>query len=75
MSGPAQRVFVDLVIDNGELVRIECPSRYEDELHDSIENRMKRGDWWSVRQFADCMATYMGHNIERVAMRRVVALL
>lgn len=68
-------MFVDLLMDNGELVRIECPEKYADLLHETIENAMKRGDWWSPSRFDDCTATYMGYMIGRVAMRRVVAML
>lgn len=69
------RTFVDLLMDNGELVRIDCDSRHEDALYESIENSMKRGDWWSPNQFNGCTATYMGILMGRVAMRRVVGLL
>lgn len=68
-------VFVDLLIDNGELVRIECPEKLEDDLWDSLENCMKRRDWWSPGIFDGCRATYLGHSIDRVNMGRVVATL
>ncbi len=68
-------VYVDLVLDNGELVRIECPGKHEDELHESIEHAMKRRDWWSARQFDGCSATYLGVILDRVNMARVVASL
>jgi hypothetical protein len=67
--------FVDLVLDGGELVRVECPTKHEDELHDSLEHAMKRGDWWCPGRFAGCSASYLGMNLTRVAMRRVVAVL
>ena len=67
--------FVDLVMDNGELVRIECPEKHADELHETLENSMKRGDWWSPSRFDGCKAEYMGLALDRVAMRRVVAML
>lgn len=38
---------IDLVLDNGELVCIEYKDKHEDELLDSVENAMKRRDWWS----------------------------
>lgn len=44
-------VYVDLVLDNGEIVRIECPNKFHDELHESIEHAMKRRDWWSPARF------------------------
>ena len=68
-------MFLDLLMDNGELVRIECQSKHEDELHETLENSMKRGEWWSPARFDGCTATYMGTLLNRVAMRRVVAML
>jgi hypothetical protein len=65
-------VILDLVMDNGELVRIDGPGEYEDEIHESIENAMKRRDWWSARQWENCSATYMGHFLDTVNMARVV---
>lgn len=65
-------VYVDLIMDNGELVRIECPGKHEDELHDSLEHCLKRRDWWSPDQFVDCRAEYLGHLLTRVNMGRVV---
>ena len=70
-----QDVFVDLMLDNGELVRIQCPGKFEDELHDALENCMKRRDWWSPGQFDGCDAQYMGLYIDRVNMGRVVGCL
>lgn len=68
-------VWVDLVTDNGELVRIECPQKYEDDLHRSLENCMKRRDWWSPCQFDGCSAEFMGLHLGRVNMARVVGRL
>lgn len=68
-------VFVGLLLDNGELVRIECDAKYEDVLHESIENRLKRGDLWCPSQFDGCTATYMGHHVNSVVMSRVVAMM
>lgn len=68
-------VYVDLVMDNGELVHIECPAKHESELYDSIENTMKRRDWWSPGGVDGCSATYLGHILDRVNMARVVAAL
>jgi hypothetical protein len=68
-------IYVDLLIDNGELVRIECPNKYEDDLYDTIENTMKRRDWWSAGQWEGCSASYLGHHLDRVNMSRVIGLL
>lgn len=65
-------IFLDLVLDTGELVRIDCPNKHEDELHDTIEHAMKRRDWWSPGQFDGCKAQFMGMLLDRVNMARVV---
>lgn len=65
-------VYVDLVLDNGELVRIECPEKFEDELHDTLEHAMKRRDWWARGRFDGCTMDYMGLSLDRVNMARVV---
>ena len=67
--------YIDLVVDNGELVRIECPEKYFDECHESLTNAMKRRDWWSPLRFDGCKAEYMGMHMERVSMDRVVGML
>ena len=68
-------VYVDLLMDNGELVRIECPNNHEDELHDSLNNCMKRKDWWSPARFDGCSAEYLGLGLDRVNMTRVIGTL
>ena len=68
-------VYVDLVLDSGELVRIECPSKFEDELHDSLEHSLKRGDWWAPTRFDGCRAEFLGMSLDRVNMRRVIGRL
>lgn len=67
--------YIDLVTEKGELVRIECPSKHEDELYDSICNAMKRGDWWSVNQFEGCRAEFMGRPMDRIAMNKIMGML
>ncbi|MFA7256929.1 MAG: hypothetical protein WC047_05085 [Kiritimatiellales bacterium] len=68
-------VYIDLVLDNGELVRIECHKKDEDELFETIESTMKCRDWWSPLQFNDCRADYLGMNLDQVNMARVIGLL
>lgn len=70
-----QTEFTDLVLDNGELVRIEYPVKYENEFYDSINNTMKIGEWWSPVRFDGCRAEYLGMLLDRVNMRRVVGML
>ena len=65
-------IYVDLVMDNGELIRIECPTKFEDQLHDTLEHAMKRGDWWSPSRFDGCSAEYMGLGLGQINMKRVV---
>lgn len=67
--------YVDIVLDTGELVRIECPKKHADELHESLEHAMKLKDWWSPSRFDGCSAAYMGMSMNRVAMSRVVGML
>jgi hypothetical protein len=67
--------FQDLVLDTGELVRIEFDGEHEDAFYDSLEYAMKRGDWWCPSQFDGCSATYLGSFISRISMRRVVGML
>lgn len=65
-------VYVDLVMDNGELIRIECPDNFEDELHETLDNTRKRNDWWSCSQFDGCKVEYMGYGLDRINMKRVI---
>jgi hypothetical protein len=67
--------YEDLIMENGELVRIECPTEYEDDFYESIENSMKRKDWWSPEQFDGCNAVYMGLNLTRINMGKVIGFL
>lgn len=67
--------FQDLVLDSGELVRIEYDSKHEDNFYESLENAMKRGDWWSPGQFDGCYMHFMGIAMDRISMRRVVGML
>ncbi|MEY4375711.1 MAG: hypothetical protein RJB26_261 [Pseudomonadota bacterium] len=69
------KTWIDLVLDNGELVRIELPERLEDEVREDIDNALRRRDWWSTRTIDGCSATFMGLRIDRVNMGRVVAML
>ena len=71
----ATTVYADLMMDNGELVRIECPSKFEDDFHESISNCMKRKDMWSPSRFDGASAEYLGVGIDRVNMARVIGLL
>jgi hypothetical protein len=67
--------YVDLVLDNGELIRIECPDKFVDDLHESLSNCLKRNDWWSPIRFDGCRAEYMGMCLDRVNMAKVVGMI
>lgn len=67
--------YVDLVMDNGELARIEYRDEHMDELLESLEHTMKRRDWWSPNNFDGCSVVYMGLCLDRVSMGRVVGIL
>lgn len=56
-------IYVDLMLDTGELVRIEAPAGVDDDLYESLENAMKRGDWWSpgLRRLAHLRARFDAH--------------
>lgn len=71
----ATMTYADLVLDTGELVRIECPADVEDAFFESLEHAMKRGDWWSPGQFEGCRAEFLGISMHRISMRRVVGML
>lgn len=68
-------IYTDLLMDNGELVRIECPEKYHDSFYETLENAMKRRDWWSPGQFDGCRAEYMGISIGRVNMGRIIGIM
>jgi len=67
--------YVDLMLDNGELVRIEYKDKYLDEMQEYIDDSIKRKDVWSASRFEGTKATYMGVDIERVNTAKVVGTL
>jgi len=69
---PFKNLYLDLILDNGELVSIVCPCKHEDDFILSVNNAIRRGDLWSPHKFHGCTAEYMGINIDRINMRRVV---
>ena len=64
--------YVDLLLDNGELVCIEYRSKYADEFWDYLNNCIKRKDTWSAGRYEGTKAKYMGLGIDRVNTGRVV---
>lgn len=71
----ADMTYVDLVMEGGELVCIECPVIYEDQLHNYLSNELKIGGTWSPARFDGCKAEYLGMSLSRVNMKKVVAML
>jgi len=67
--------YIDLMLDNGELIRIEYKDKYIDEMFEYMENCIKRKDTWSASRFEGTKATYMGVDIERVNTAKVVGAL
>lgn len=68
-------IYVDLVLDNNQLVRIEVSEKYEDDFHDAINNAMKQQCTWSPGMFEGCRATLNGLMMGRIYMNRVVGML
>lgn len=67
--------YIDLILDNNQLVRIEAPDEVEDELYEAIDNAIKQQCSWSTNMFRGCRATLNGLMINRVYMNRVVGML
>lgn len=68
-------IYIDLVLDTSDIVRIECPNKHEDELWESLDNAMKQRCTWSPQQFEGCSAKLNGLLLGRVQMARVVGML
>lgn len=71
----ASTEYIDLLLLNGELVRIECKVDHFDEVMDSIDNARKRNDWWSVVMFEGTSATYMGICLDRINTNQIMGIL
>jgi hypothetical protein len=67
--------YIDLLLDNGEIIRLEAPAKFSDDIHEAITDTMKRRDWLCVERWQGCDATYLGHGIRRINMARVVGTL
>lgn len=68
-------IFLDLVTDKGQLIRVECPDEHEDALWDSIINSLKLGDMWSTNRFDGCNAEFHGMRIDRIDMSKIIGTL
>lgn len=67
--------WIDLVLDSGELVRVELPNKVEHDVREDMDNALRRRDWWAVHCYEGVSAKFMGMNLDRVNMARVVAML
>lgn len=67
--------YVDLVLDNGELMRIECPAKHADEVLDTVNNQMRMQGLFCAGMLEGCRIEYLGHRIDKVNMVRVVGVL
>lgn len=69
------RRHLDLILDNGDIVRMECSNRHEDEIYETIEATMRQRTWLPFTRWESCTATFQGHSLERLNMGRVVGML
>jgi hypothetical protein len=67
--------FHDLVTITGELIRLEMPSKFEDEVLDDIDNARRCGDWWCPGRYDGCTAVFMGMHLNRVDMKKIIGML
>lgn len=67
--------YIDLVLDTGQIICIECTTEHYDGVMESINNARARKDWWSVVMYDGTYATFMGMSIDRIDMQRVVGML
>lgn len=67
--------LMDLLLDNGELVRIEYPTEHQDGFEELVGNCIKRKDSLSMQTFAGCNAEYLGISISTIITSRIVGIL
>ena len=67
--------FADLLLDNGELIRVSFQPQHLDDFYEVLESTMKTKSWLSVGRWDGTTAEYMNNYIFRINMGRVVALL
>jgi hypothetical protein len=66
--------FIDIVLDGGDLVRVEIPVEHFDAFMDDLDNARRRNDWLSAALYDGVKFNYLGHNIDRVNGSKIVAL-
>ena len=70
-----QTQYIDLVTDDGQIVRVECPAKHYDACHDSLTNAMKNRDWWSPNRFEGCKCELNGNLMGHIAMWKIIGML
>jgi hypothetical protein len=65
----------DLVTVDGQIIRLEIPTKYYDDCIEAINNAQARGDNWSPQMFDGCTAEYMGLGLSRINMKKVIGWL
>ncbi|MEO7933239.1 MAG: hypothetical protein ABIT76_08795 [Chthoniobacterales bacterium] len=69
------KYYLDLVLNSGQLIRVEAPATIQDEVYRSVENSLKLREWWSPQMFNDCTAEFLGMTLHRVNMGEVIGTL
>lgn len=67
--------YIDLLLDNHSICRIEHKGDYIDAVQESISNAIRRRDEWSVHNYDGTSATIEGIHVTHVNMNRVIARL
>lgn len=67
--------YIDLMLDNHSICRIEHKGKYVDEVLESISDAIRRRDEWSVHNYDGTSATIEGIHVSNVNMNRVIARL
>jgi len=68
-------IYLDLVLDSGKLIRIECPDKHYDALYESLANAIQIGESWSPERFHGCKAEFLGMPMSSIYMGKVVGML
>lgn len=72
---PDMNAYIDLLLDNGDIARIECLLNEEDEARESIDNAIRSGDMWSSGVIDHCTMKINGVHVSRLSTRRILGVL
>lgn len=67
--------FSDLLLDDGNIIRIKYNIQYEDDFFEDMKDHQAQNQYWSVGIMNDASATWNGIYISEINMKRVVAVL